>query len=188
MIRSRSIHKNIYEIKALGADSSKFFASCIVSPYIVSPGSWLSLDLMLNAAKSSDAVLSSLRKKNVQRFINVLRPQELIASSLRIIFEESMIHVFTVYWLLSEIQENPNICLRGPPGLPGRNGINGLNGLSGCDGRNGTKGEKGVAGPQGPRGEKGDAGINGTDADHRNWKQCVWKSEDSRDIGLLKVR
>ena len=45
-----------------------------------------------------------------------------------------------------------------------------------------------MAGPQGPRGEKGDAGINGTDADHRNWKQCVWKSEDSRDIGLPKVR
>ena len=50
------------------------------------------------------------------------------------------------------------------------------------------KGEKGVAGPQGPRGEKGDAGINGTDADHRNWKQCAWKSSDSRDIGLLKVQ
>ena len=45
-----------------------------------------------------------------------------------------------------------------------------------------------MAGPQGPRGEKGDEGINGTDADHRKWKQCVWKSEDNRDIGLVKVR
>ena len=99
-----------------------------------------------------------------------------------------MIHVFTVYWLLSEIPQNPNTSLRGPPGLPGRNGINGRNGLPGRDGRYGSKGEKGVAGPQGPLGEKGDAGINGTDADHRNWKQCAWKSSDSRDIGLLKVQ
>ena len=45
-----------------------------------------------------------------------------------------------------------------------------------------------MAGPQGPRGEKGDAGENGTDADHRNWKQCAWKSYDDRDIALLKVR
>ena len=72
------------------------------------------------------------------------KPQELIASSLRIVFEESMIHVFTVYCLLSEIQQNPNTCLRGPPGLSGRNGINGRNGLPGCDGLDGTKGEKGA--------------------------------------------
>ena len=77
------------------------------------------------------------------------KPQELIASSLRIVFEESMIRALTFYWLLSEIPQNPNTCLRGPPGFSGRNGINGRNGLPGRDGRDGTKGEKGVAGPQG---------------------------------------
>ncbi len=75
-------------------------------------------------------------------------------------------------------------CLQGPSGVPGRNGYNGL---PGRDGRDGTKGDKGVAGPPGSRGVKGDAGQNGTDADHRNWKQCAWRSYDSRDIGLIKV-
>ncbi|XP_078356503.1 uncharacterized protein LOC144641364 [Oculina patagonica] len=92
----------------------------------------------------------------------------------------------------------PNTCLQGPPGLPGRNGINGRNGLQGrngvngqnglpgCDGRDGAKGEMGVKGCPGSRGIKGDAGQNGTDADHRNWKQCAWKNDDNRDIGLIK--
>ncbi|XP_068673933.1 collagen triple helix repeat-containing protein 1-like isoform X2 [Montipora foliosa] len=77
-------------------------------------------------------------------------------------------------------------CPNGPPGLPGRNGVNGHNGLPGRDGRDGAKGEKGVAGPSGQPGLKGEAGTSGKDADHRNWKQCVWRSGDSRDIGLIK--
>ena len=44
-----------------------------------------------------------------------------------------------------------------------------------------------MAGPPGSRGVKGNAGQNGADADHRNWKQCAWKNEDGRDIGLIKV-
>lgn len=48
-------------------------------------------------------------------------------------------------------------------------------------------GERGVAGPLGPRGVKGEAGINGQNADHRNWKEYVWRSDDSRDIGSIKV-
>ena len=44
-----------------------------------------------------------------------------------------------------------------------------------------------MIGSTGSRGQKGDAGKNGADADHRNWKQCAWRSEDSRDIGLIKV-
>ena len=44
-----------------------------------------------------------------------------------------------------------------------------------------------MAGPPGSRGVKGDAGQNGADADHRNWKQCAWKSDNGRDIGLIKV-
>ncbi len=65
--------------------------------------------------------------------------------------------------------------------------MNGQNGLPGRDGRDGAKGEMGVAGSPGPHGVKGDTGQNGTDADVRNWKQCAWRSEDSRDIGLIKV-
>ena len=67
------------------------------------------------------------------------------------------------------------------------NGLNGHNGLPGRDGRNGVKGEKGVAGPSGSRGVKGDVGPKGSDADHKNWKQCAWKAEDNRDIGLIRV-
>ena len=73
------------------------------------------------------------------------------------------------------------------PCLPGRNGVNGHNGSPGRDGRDGAKGEKGVAGPFGPRGEKGEMGASGTDTDHRNWKQCAWKTNDDRDIGLIMV-
>ncbi|KAL9986623.1 hypothetical protein ACROYT_G000794 [Oculina patagonica] len=75
------------------------------------------------------------------------------------------------------------MCLQGSPGMPGRNGYNGL---PGRDGRDGAKGDKGVVGPPGSRGVKGDAGQNGADADHRNWKQCAWRSRDNRDIGLIK--
>ncbi len=65
--------------------------------------------------------------------------------------------------------------------------MNGQSGLPGRDGRDGAKGEMGVAGSPGSRGIKGEAGQNGTDADHRNWKQCTWRNDDSRDIGLIKV-
>ena len=44
-----------------------------------------------------------------------------------------------------------------------------------------------MIGSTGSRGQKGDAGENGADADHRNWKQCAWKSYDTRGIGLIKV-
>ncbi|KAL9986634.1 hypothetical protein ACROYT_G000805 [Oculina patagonica] len=83
----------------------------------------------------------------------------------------------------STTSKQPSTCFQGPSGIPGRNGYNGL---PGRDGRDGAKGEKGVTGPPGSRGVKGDAGQNGADADHRNWKQCAWKREDSRDIGLIK--
>ncbi|CAH3132549.1 unnamed protein product, partial [Porites lobata] len=78
---------------------------------------------------------------------------------------------------------NSNTCLQGSPGLPGRNGVNGYNGLPGRDGRDGAKGENGVAGPSGSRGMKGEMGPN---TDHCDWKQCAWRSSDSRDIGLIK--
>ncbi|XP_078371267.1 collagen triple helix repeat-containing protein 1-like isoform X2 [Oculina patagonica] len=83
----------------------------------------------------------------------------------------------------SNTSKQPSTCLQGSPGLPGRNGYNGL---PGRDGRDGAKGEKGVTGPAGSRGVKGDVGQNGADADHRNWKQCAWRSDDGRDGGLIK--
>ncbi|KAL9986564.1 hypothetical protein ACROYT_G000732 [Oculina patagonica] len=95
------------------------------------------------------------------------------------------IHHSVLMWLTwrKRLLEQPGTCLQGPSGIPGRNGYNGL---PGRDGRDGAKGDKGVAGPSGSRGVKGDAGQNGADADHRNWKQCAWRGEDSRDIGLIK--
>ena len=95
--------------------------------------------------------------------------------------------------IMSLFTQQPGSCLQGSPGLPGHNGYNGspgipgLAGSAGRDGRDGAKGEKGVAGPPGSRGVKGDAGQNGADADHGNWKQCAWKSEDNRDTGHIKV-
>ena len=68
------------------------------------------------------------------------------------------------------------------PGIPGRNGHNGL---PGRDGRDGGKCEKGVAGPPGPRGIKGEAGK--VAAEERNWKQCVWKKAEGRDVGFIQV-
>ena len=44
-----------------------------------------------------------------------------------------------------------------------------------------------MAGAPGSRGAKGEMGASGTDTDHRNWKQCAWKTNDDRDIGLIKV-
>ena len=85
------------------------------------------------------------------------------------------------------ITYNSSTCLQGSPGLPGRNGVNGHNGSPGRDGREGANGEKGVAGTPGSLGAKGEMGASGTDTDHRNWKQCAWKSNDDRDIGLIKA-
>ena len=65
--------------------------------------------------------------------------------------------------------------------------MNGHNGLPGREGRDGAKGGRGVADPPGLRRAKGEAVIKGKDADPRQWKQCVWKSQDFRDIGLIKV-
>ena len=81
----------------------------------------------------------------------------------------------------------------GLPGRDGRDGAKGQQGVAGAPGprgfkgqvgRDGAKGEKGVAGAPGPRGSKGETGAN---TFQRNWKQCVWKKNDGRDIGLLKV-
>ena len=79
-------------------------------------------------------------------------------------------------------------CLQGPAGMPGNNGVPGspaTPGRDGRDGRDGGKGEVGTRGPAGDKGDKGDTSVSGNTA--RNWKQCVWKAEDNKDIGLIKV-
>ena len=59
--------------------------------------------------------------------------------------------------------------------------IPGSTGLPGPYGRDGMKGEKGETGSKGAKGEVGAKAPS-------NWKQCVWKSEDGRDNGQIKVR
>ena len=68
-----------------------------------------------------------------------------------------------------------------PNGVPG---IPGTPGIPGPHGRDGAKGEKGETGPKGEQGTKGDAGAQA----FSNWKQCVWKASDDKDVGLIKVR
>ena len=72
-------------------------------------------------------------------------------------------------------------------GPAGSRGAKGENGMTGPPGPNGGKGENSMTGKPGPRGIKGEMGPNGTDPDHRNWKQCAWKNNDGRDIGLIWV-
>ena len=101
--------------------------------------------------------------------------------------QTNKVQVSILLFLNIYITQNSNTCLQGSPGLPRHNGVNGHNGSPGRDGRDGAKGEKGVAGPSGSRGEKGEMGASGTDTDHRNWKQCAWKNNDNRNIGLIKA-
>ena len=75
----------------------------------------------------------------------------------------------------------------GMTGPAGPRGMKGENGMTGPSGPRGGKGEKGMTGNPGPRGVMGEMGPNGTDTDHRNWKQCAWKKDNGHDIGLIKV-
>ena len=72
-------------------------------------------------------------------------------------------------------------------GPAGSSGAKGENGMRGHPGPKGGKGEKGMTGNPGPRGVKGEMGPNRTDAGYRNWKQCAWKKDNARDIGLIQA-
>ena len=63
----------------------------------------------------------------------------------------------------------------GAPGIPG---------IPGVPGRHGTTGSRG---PVGEKGEPGEGGNGYVDLVKSNWKQCVWKRQDSKDSGLIKV-
>ena len=68
-------------------------------------------------------------------------------------------------------------------------GEKGVAGPPGPRGFKGEAGKKGVVGPRGPRGIKGEAGpVGKVAAEQRNWKQCAWKKQENKDIGLIKVR
>ena len=73
----------------------------------------------------------------------------------------------------------------GNNGVPGNPGTSGRDGRDGRDGGKGEKGEVATRGPAGNKGDKGDTSVPWNAA--RNWKQCVWKAQDNKDIGLIKV-
>ena len=66
----------------------------------------------------------------------------------------------------------------GSPGIPG---IPGVPGNSGRDGATGSRG------PAGEKGEPGERGNDYVDLVKSNWKQCVWKTNDLKDSGLIQV-
>ena len=66
----------------------------------------------------------------------------------------------------------------GSPGIPG------IPGVPGNPGRDGVPGSRGLVGEKGEPGERGHDYI---DLVKTNWKQCVWKRQDSKDSGLIQV-
>ena len=93
----------------------------------------------------------------------------------------------------------------GIPGYPGRDGMPGSGGPAGAKGEPGERvtcgspgipgvpgnfGRDGRPGPRGSAGAKGEPGERGNDYEDlvkSNWKQCVWKRDDSKDTGLIQV-
>ena len=66
----------------------------------------------------------------------------------------------------------------GSPGIPG------IPGVPGNPGRDGVPGSRGLVGEKGEPGERGHDYI---DLVKSNWKQCVWKGQDTKDSGLIQV-
>ncbi|KAL9951328.1 hypothetical protein ACROYT_G043972 [Oculina patagonica] len=81
---------------------------------------------------------------------------------------------------------------QGTMGPKGERGIEGPRGKNGPPGMMGIKGARGLVGDQGIKGDKGEKGESLTSPSsavpQTNWKQCVWKSEDGKDSGKIKVR
>ena len=74
----------------------------------------------------------------------------------------------------------------GKNGTPGMMRIKGDKGDEGSRGSSGPPGIRGVKGEQGSKGKKGE--IVNSAVSQTNWKQCVWKNEDGRDSGKIKVQ
>ena len=66
----------------------------------------------------------------------------------------------------------------GAPGIPG------IPGVPGNPGRDGMTGSRG---PSGKKGEPGERGHDYVDVVKSNWKQCVWKTNDDKNSGLIQV-
>ena len=84
---------------------------------------------------------------------------------------------------------------RGQKGNPGSLGKNGAPGMMGIKGDKGDEGSRGSSGPPGIKGVKGEQGSKGEKGEivnsavsQTNWKQCVWKNDDDRDSGKIKVQ
>ena len=56
--------------------------------------------------------------------------------------------------------------------------------MPGNPGRDGTPGSPGTSGAKGEPGEKGNDYIG---LGKSNWKQCVWRKDDGKNIGLIQV-
>ena len=83
---------------------------------------------------------------------------------------------------------------KGKQGSPGKSGAPGMTGIKGDKGDGGSRGiigkpgEQGIKGLQGRKGDKGEKGESPTSVvSQSNWKQCVWKTSDSRNSGKIKV-
>ena len=83
-------------------------------------------------------------------------------------------------------REKRNKGSHGKNGAPGMRGIKRDKGDEGSRGSSGPPGIKGVKEEQGSKGEKGE--IVNSAVSQTNWKQCVWKNDDGRDSGKIKVR
>ena len=80
----------------------------------------------------------------------------------------------------------PDKCITRLNGSTGVMGIKGDKGHKGSRGSSGPPGIKGVKGEQGSKGEKGE--IVNSAVSQTNWKQCVWKNDNDRDSGKIKVQ
>ena len=78
---------------------------------------------------------------------------------------------------------------KGDQGSPGKTGPQGPAGAEGKKGEKGESGAQGLSGQKGQRGEKGEGGTPGSHqlSSYMNWKECTWKSQDSRESGLLQA-
>ena len=128
----------------------------------------------------------------------------------------TVLHFNTGVFTLFSQPHQLSACMAGIPGMPGKPGESGLAGRDGRDGRNGLNGApgkvgpRGLKGPQGPKGEPGtgEDGVPGKKGDRgpagpkgeagpkgnmgrpgigANWKECVWKKDDGKDTGKIKV-
>ena len=85
------------------------------------------------------------------------------------------VFMFGITVIKSQSTDSQSNC--GPAGIPG------IPGVPGNPGRDGLPGSPGSAGVKGEPGERGNDYM---DLLKSNWKQCVWKREDGKNVGLIQ--